>query len=238
MDENVPELLTVGNMCAFGKNCSIIVDGEHTNHRLINLELNAFPYPFSLLKQTAQIDSTVTCKGKTVIGSNVVISSGATILSGVKIGNGVVIGADALITKDVPDFAIVGGNPARVLRYRFSENIIGKLLEIRWWDFEFKFLFARLAKIQKMPIDEFADMYGDISKNIYDANKNRFVFEVRGLDKGKIDLKCVGCDIDDTFVKLDDLNDAINFYVNQFNAKTVNHELYFVDNILDSMQIS
>ncbi len=56
------------------------------------------------------------------------------ILGGVTIGHGAVIGAGAVVTKDVPPYAIVVGNPARVLRYRFSPELIGKLLDAKWWD--------------------------------------------------------------------------------------------------------
>lgn len=68
------------------------------------------------------------------IGNDVWIASGANILRKVKIGDGAVIGAGAVVTKDVPSYAIVAGVPARVQKYRFSEDFIKKLLKIRWWD--------------------------------------------------------------------------------------------------------
>jgi virginiamycin A acetyltransferase len=68
------------------------------------------------------------------IGNDVWIGTGAQIMSGVTIGNGAVIGANATVTSDVPPYAIVGGIPARIIKYRFSEKMIEKLLEINWWD--------------------------------------------------------------------------------------------------------
>ncbi|MDB2357138.1 CatB-related O-acetyltransferase [Gammaproteobacteria bacterium] len=69
------------------------------------------------------------------IGNDVWIGDSAIIMSGIDIGNGAVIGAGAIVTKNVPDYAIVAGSPAKIIRYRFSQEIIDKLLQIRWWDY-------------------------------------------------------------------------------------------------------
>lgn len=68
------------------------------------------------------------------IGNDVLISANAVILAGIKIGDGAVIGAGAVVNKDVPPYAVVAGVPAKIIRYRFSEEIIIKLLKIKWWD--------------------------------------------------------------------------------------------------------
>ena len=72
-------------------------------------------------------------KGKIIIGSDVWIGEGVTLLSGVKIGDGAIVGARTVVAKDIAPYAIVVGNPARIVRYRFSEDVIAKLLKIRWW---------------------------------------------------------------------------------------------------------
>lgn len=69
------------------------------------------------------------------IGNDVWIGRSAIVLSGVSVGNGAVIGAGAVVTKDVPPYAIVAGNPARVIRFRFSETTIRELETVRWWAF-------------------------------------------------------------------------------------------------------
>jgi acetyltransferase-like isoleucine patch superfamily enzyme len=74
-------------------------------------------------------------KKSPVIGNDVWIGASVTLAQGVKIGDGAVIAANSMVTKDVPDYAIVGGNPARVIRYRFDEDIVNKLLELKPWRF-------------------------------------------------------------------------------------------------------
>nr|WP_286885400.1 CatB-related O-acetyltransferase [Aneurinibacillus sp. UBA3580] len=68
------------------------------------------------------------------IGNDVWIGAGAIILPGIKIGNGAIVGAGAVVTKDVPDYAVVGGVPAKIIKYRFSEEEIEILNEVKWWD--------------------------------------------------------------------------------------------------------
>jgi len=76
----------------------------------------------------------------THIGNDVWIGTRAMILDGVNIGNGAIVAAGAIVTKDVPDYAIVGGIPAKVIRYRFSNDIIEELLAWKWWDLPPKLL--------------------------------------------------------------------------------------------------
>ena len=74
------------------------------------------------------------------IGNDVWIGANAIILDGITISDGAIIGAGAVVTKDVPPYAIVGGVPAKIIRYRFDEDTIKKLLEISWWDFPITWL--------------------------------------------------------------------------------------------------
>ena len=71
---------------------------------------------------------------RTVIGNDVWIGHGVTVKKGVSIGDGAVIGSNAMVTKDVPPYAVVVGNPARIVSYRFPEEIIARLEEIQWWN--------------------------------------------------------------------------------------------------------
>ena len=77
-----------------------------------------------------------------------------------KIGDGAIIGANSLVTKDVPPYSIVGGTPAKFIKYRFSDEIIEKMLNIKWWDFEEEELVKVIPLLQSNNIDEFLLRYG------------------------------------------------------------------------------
>lgn len=70
------------------------------------------------------------------IGNDVWIGANAIIMDGVKIGDGAIVAAGAVVTKDVPDYAIVGGVPAKIIKYRFEESIIQKLKTVKWWEMD------------------------------------------------------------------------------------------------------
>lgn len=96
------------------------------------------------------------------IGNDVWIGECVTIKGGVRIGDGAIVGMGALVTKDVPPYAVVGGVPARVIKYRFSDDIISSLLSIKWWDWP--------ASLVQKRINEFIDVKEFINK--YDHQKD------------------------------------------------------------------
>jgi len=105
---------------------------------------------------------------KVTIGHDVWIGHGAIILPGVTIGNGAVVGAGAVVTKDVEDFAIVIGMPAKPLRHRFAPQIRARLQRIAWWDWPDERLQANLNDFRTLEIAAFCEKYGvdDSSKHI------------------------------------------------------------------------
>ena len=123
-----PATLKVGAFCSIAVDVLIFLGG---NHRVDWITT----YPFSFLRPSAKgIPGHPATKGDVIIGNDVWIGAGAVIMSGVRIGNGAVIGAYAVVTKDVPPYGIVAGNPAKFIRLRFSETEIATLEEIAWWN--------------------------------------------------------------------------------------------------------
>lgn len=124
--------LVIGSFCSIGSGAAFIMAGNQ-GHR--NDWISTFPfYWMSEVEAFNGAANGFEPAGDTVIGNDVWIGSEAIIMPGVTIGDGAVIGTRALVTRDAPPYAIVGGNPARVIRKRFEEPRIDLLLEMRWWD--------------------------------------------------------------------------------------------------------
>lgn len=120
--------LRIGKYCSISTHVIVFLGSEHRTDWV-----STYPFP-SLWKEARSIKGHPFSKGDVIIGNDVYIGYNVTILSGVTIGDGAAIGACSVVTKDVPPYAVVAGNPARVLRYRFDEESINKLLKIKWWD--------------------------------------------------------------------------------------------------------
>lgn len=124
--------LKIGKFCSIGSGASFMLAGNQGhNHRWISA------YPFNPAIFSNARDGFET-KGDTIIGNDVWIVSEAIIMPGVKIGDGAVIAARAVVTRDIAPYTVVGGNPARMIRKRFSDKDIEKLLEIQWWTWNVK----------------------------------------------------------------------------------------------------
>ena len=91
---------------------------------------------------------------KIEIGNDVWIGARVIIMGGIKIGNGVIIGAGAIVTKDIPDFAVVVGIPAKIIKYRFEQSIIEKLNKLKWWDLPEDILKLNLSVFNKSNLSE------------------------------------------------------------------------------------
>lgn len=114
--------LFIGNFCSIGQNVNFIMDAGH----VLN---NISTYPFKVAILGSKNGEAIS-KGDIIVDDDVWIGFGATVLSGVHIGQGAVIAAGSIVTKDVPPYAIVGGIPAKIIKYRFSQEIIDELMKI------------------------------------------------------------------------------------------------------------
>ncbi len=121
------ERLLVGNYSSLGG--TYLLGGKHAVDAV-----TTYPHRINWKLPGAFEDGFPTPTGDTIVGSDVWTCEGSLIMSGVTIGDGAIIAAGAVVTKDVPPYAIVGGNPAQLIRYRFGEEQRDALLEIRWWD--------------------------------------------------------------------------------------------------------
>ena len=118
--------LNIGHFCSIAPGVTFLLSADHyLNH------ISTFPFKVKLLKSEKYEAIT---KGNILVDDDVWIGQGAIILSGVHIGQGAVIAAGAVVTKNVAPYAIVGGNPAKVIRYRFDKKIIDQLLEVDFSD--------------------------------------------------------------------------------------------------------
>lgn len=141
------ERLVIGKFCQFAHGTTFITSSA--NHPMGGFST----YPFRVFRPETMIDYINLPSRDTVIGHDVWIGHNATIMPGVTIGSGAIIASGAVVTKDVAPYTIVGGNPAQVIRQRFSDEIVANLLRIAWWDWPIDRIEANLLAIEEADID-------------------------------------------------------------------------------------
>ena len=142
--------LQVGKYTSIAENILFLIDMNHDYTSVCQGEISEF--------KDRQAKSGLPRKGQILIGNDVWIGSHVTIMGGVTIHNGAVVAAGSVVTKDVPPYAIVGGNPAKIIKYRFSEDIIKKLQIISWWNWSSELIKQRRSDFEN-GINEFTDKY-------------------------------------------------------------------------------
>lgn len=149
----VGDKLVIGKFCMIASGVEFIMNGA--NHLVDAISA----YPFSVFGQgweSAMDGRRFPQKGDTVIGHDVWIGYKATIMAGVTVGDGAIIATQSVVTRDVPPYAIVGGNPARVIRRRFSDEAIERLLQIRWWDWPAEKITRNVQLLTDMDVEKLA----------------------------------------------------------------------------------
>lgn len=144
------ERIDIGSFCSIAEDVSIFGGGEHRTDWV-----TTYPLRIAFNEALANKDGHPASKGATRIGNDVWLGYQAIVMSGVTIGDGAVVGAGAVVTRDVPPYAIVGGNPACVRKYRFSPEVINELLEIKWWQWPLEQIKAATCLMASDKISEF-----------------------------------------------------------------------------------
>ena len=142
--------LRIGKFCMIASDVTFIMNGA--NH----LSDAISTYPFAIFGgdwASAMDGKTYPPKGDTVVGNDVWIGYGATIMPGVTIGDGAIIATKSVVTKDVAPYSIVGGNPAKEIRKRFSEDKIAALLELAWWDWPIEQITNKVQALTGMDLN-------------------------------------------------------------------------------------
>ena len=125
--------LTIGNFCSIAGNINVYLGGNHRTDWVTT-------YPFGHINNhifnNFNGEGHPATKGDVTIGNDVWIGQNVTIMSGVTIGDGAVIANNSHVVKNVEPYSIVGGNPAKFIKYRFTSEQIQKLLEIKWWNWD------------------------------------------------------------------------------------------------------
>ena len=127
----IGDKLIIGKFCQIAAGVEFVMNGA--NHQMNAATTYPF-YIFGTWEQNAPAQSDLPLKGDTVIGNDVWIGQNVTILPGVHIGDGAIIGACAVVASDVAPYTIVAGNPAKLIRKRFDDELTALLLKFKWWD--------------------------------------------------------------------------------------------------------
>ena len=146
--------LIVGNFCSIGGNVNIYLGGNHNTNWVTT-------YPFGHIHQDLfkfNQQGHPSTRGDVVIGNDVWIANNVTIMSGITIGDGAVIANNSHVVKNVEPYTIVGGNPAKLIRYRFNELQIEKMLSIKWWNWDETRINENIHLLNDKDIDKFINL--------------------------------------------------------------------------------
>ncbi len=141
--------LVIGRFCSIAAEVRFIMNGG--NHA--TTWMTTYPFPIFGQRWELALPPSWPNKGDTTVGHDVWLGYGALIMPGITIGNGAIIASASVVTRDVPAYAVVGGNPARVLRRRFDDATIARLEALRWWDWDARKIARNVAALCSSDVD-------------------------------------------------------------------------------------
>ncbi|MDF3886548.1 CatB-related O-acetyltransferase [Cupriavidus basilensis] len=144
------ERIEIGNFCSIADDVTIFGGGEHRMDWV-----STYPMRIAFGEAGAGTDGHPANKGPTRIGHDVWLGYRAIVLSGVSIGSGSVVGAGAVVANNVPPYSVVAGNPARIIRRRFTEVQIEALLAIEWWNWPIDKILKQISLLSSPEVDKF-----------------------------------------------------------------------------------
>jgi virginiamycin A acetyltransferase len=147
-----PEKLIIGKFCALGEGVRFIMNGA--NHRMDGPSTFPFPIMGGSWVEHFDLITDLPGRGDTVVGNDVWFGYRAMVMPGVRIGSGAVIASGSVVVDDVPDYGIVGGNPARLIRRRYGEEDVARLLALAWWDWPTLHVTEHLRTIMSGSVDD------------------------------------------------------------------------------------
>ncbi|WP_411293190.1 CatB-related O-acetyltransferase [Streptomyces sp. CBMA156] len=149
-----PEKLVIGKFCAFAEGVRFVMNGA--NHRMDGPSTFPFPVMGGAWAEHFDLLTGLPGRGDTVIGNDVWLGYRTTVMPGVRIGHGAIVAAGSVVTSDIPDYAIAGGNPAKVIRPRYGEADVARLLDLAWWDWPAGHLTRHLRTVMSGTVDDLA----------------------------------------------------------------------------------
>lgn len=143
--------LSIGKFCSIAEGVEIYLGGNHRTDWV-----TTYPFPvFPQWPEAKAIPGHPATRGDITIGNDVWLGAGCVILSGVTIGHGAVVGCRAVVTRDVPDYGIVAGNPATLVRMRFPPDQVEALVATAWWDWDAARIRNAMPRLLSTDIDRF-----------------------------------------------------------------------------------
>jgi len=142
----------IGKYCALGDGVRFIMNGA--NHRMDGPSTFPFPIMGGSWAEHFDLITGLPGRGDTVVANDVWFGHRTMVMPGVRIGNGAIIASGSVVVDDIPDYSIAGGNPARVIRHRYSDEDVSRLLALAWWDWPTEHITEHIRTIMSGSIDE------------------------------------------------------------------------------------